>query len=439
MGPDMSGRESLGVWIYGTRAATIAESTNDRLSLAWTSEAAERWPLGSRILSAKLPIGEPVGSPMVKNYLDGLLPEGNARTNHAFDAGIPPDDTFGLIRAYGLDTPGAAVFAPDSARDPERTGHYEPIDLAELEARIVHADTRSPAAGTADSSTLPGMVPKIVAHRAEDGTWLACKEGAASTWIIKRGNPADSLTADTIDTEVAALHLARTLGLTDIRAEILEFESTRAIAVSRYDRTIDDSGVVERWHQEDLAQAIGLDTRDPNRKFQWGSTMPSLRHAAAVMRADGADLRALLRLVTFSTLVGNTDMHAKNISFLRYDDGTAELSPAYDIAMHLHHERDGRRFALDVNSKTLVDDITVSDVIAEAEAWGIPGRLARNTVSAVIGDLSTVLTEIDRSAYRGVSDQAWEIVWERTEAAASQMGTTASSRSVARRGPRRPR
>ena len=435
----MSGREPLGVWIYGTRSATITESASGRLSLEWTSAATERWPLGSRILSAKLPVGEPVASPMVKNYLDGLLAEGNARTNYALDAGIPPDDTFGLIRAYGLDTPGAAVFAPDSAQDPERIGHYEPIDLAELEARIIRADKRSPAAGDADSSTLPGMVPKIVAHRSEDGTWLACKEGAASTWIIKRGNPADSLTADTIDTEVAALHLAHTLGLTDIRAELLEFESTRAIAVSRYDRTIDDSGVVERWHQEDLAQAIGLDTRDPNRKFQWGATMPSLRHAAAVMRADGADLRSLLRLVTFSTLVGNTDMHAKNISFLRYDDGAAELSPAYDIAMHLHHERDGRRFALDVNSKNLVDDITISDIIAEATTWGVPHRLAWTTVSAVVEGLATALAEIDRSAYRGVSDRAWEIVCARVEAAASQVGTATSSRSVARRGPRRAR
>lgn len=435
----MSAREPLGLWIYGTLVATIAESTTDRLSLAWTAQATERWQTGTRILSAKLPIGEPVASPMVKNYIDGLLPEGNARTNHALDAGIPPDDTFGLISAYGLDTPGAAVFAPASAQDPERSGHYEPLNLAELEAKILHADRQSPAADSSDSSTLPGMVPKVVAHRSADGGWLACKGGAASTWIIKRGNPTDSLTSDTIDTEAAALHLAYALGLTDIRAEILEFDSTRAIAVSRYDRAILDTGMVERWHQEDLAQAIGLDTRDPNRKFQWGAKMPSLRHAATVMRADGSDLKDLLRLVTFSTLIGNTDMHAKNISFLRYDDGTAELSPAYDIAMHLHHERERRRFALDVNAKYQVADITVSDLVAESVSWGLPSRLAHTTVGSLSRDLSLALTKIDRSAYPGVSNLAWDIVCERAEATLRETGATTSSGLVARRGPRRAR
>ena len=53
---------------------------------------------GDRLLSAKLTIGTTPVPPLVKAYLDGLLPEGNARVNHALTAGVAPDDTFGLIR-----------------------------------------------------------------------------------------------------------------------------------------------------------------------------------------------------------------------------------------------------------------------------------------------------------------------------------------------------
>ena len=43
----------------------------------------------------------------------------------------------------------------------------------------------------------------------------------------------------------------------------------RAIVVSRYDRVVSD-GPTERIHQEDLAQALGINTSDPERKFQRG-------------------------------------------------------------------------------------------------------------------------------------------------------------------------
>lgn len=84
------------------------------------------------------------------------------------------------------------------------------------------------------------MVPKVTLHREGSGPWYSCKEGAASTWIVKRGAPPNTESADVIDTEVACLALARDLGLTDIQAEVLTFEDDRgplrAIAVSRYDR-----------------------------------------------------------------------------------------------------------------------------------------------------------------------------------------------------------
>jgi serine/threonine-protein kinase HipA len=440
-------RDPLDVWLYGTRIAQLHEDTQQRVTLQWSSDAEARWGFGARLLSAKLAVGSTPPPALVRTYLDGLLPEGTARVNHAMTAGVAPDDTSALIRVYGRDTPGAAIFVPAGADDPTRTGRYEPLSDQDVADRLRRADEYQPASPkqTTESSTLPGMVPKITLHRI-DGQWQACKDGAPSTWILKRADAPDSGIADIVDTEVACLALARQLGLTTIAAELLDFGDVRAIAVSRYDR--DAARNNARIHQEDLAQAIGLNTSDPNRKFQWGAKMPTLLGASRVLRLDGGNPDDLLRLVTFSLLVGNTDMHAKNISFLRHNDGRVALSPAYDIAMHLHHTRDNRRFALDINGQYRMDTLSVTDVIAEAERWGLPLRRARRVVTETTRALETALAGLDRSRHSGVPAKAWDLVERRTTDALTALAASEPTRSPAspraepaggkRRGPRRP-
>lgn len=425
-------RELLDVWLYGTMIAQLRENRQGRIELSWTSDAVERWWPGARLLSAKLAIGTTPVPALVTAYLDGLLPEGNARVNHALTAGVAPDDTYALVRKYGRDTPGAAIFVPAGSGDPTNAGHYEPMGVDQVAERLRRADEHQPASPeqTTESSTLPGMVPKITVHR-DAGQWWSCKGGAPSTWILKRAEALSSGISDIIDTEVACLALARRLALTTIDAEVLDFGDVRAIAVSRYDR--DPAHDHARVHQEDLAQALGLNTADPNRKFQCGAKLPSLREAARVLLLDGGNPDALLRLVTFSLLVGNTDMHAKNISFLRHPDGRVELSPAYDIAMHLHHARHNRRFALDLNSRHRMDQLAIGDVIAEAAAWGLPERRARRVVMDTTRGLAEALEALDRSAHPGVSAAAWAVVEQRTEAA---LGAHAPLAPAARKDPR---
>lgn len=411
--------EALDVWLYGTRIAIVTEDSRSRLGLTWSEDALQRWGPGARLLSVKLPIGSTVTPSLVKNYIDGLLPEGNARINHALAAEVGHDDSFGLIAYYGRDTPGAAIFTSEGSKDPNAAGTYVPLTDDEVAQRLRSADSFSPARSSDDteSSTLPGMVPKVTLHR-ENGQWFACRGGAASTWILKRS--AD--VSDVVDTEVAALSLASELGITSIDAELFEHGGVRGIAVSRYDRTAGGG----RIHQEDLAQAIGLNTLDPIRKFQWGARMPSLAHAAEVLETGGGNRDDLLRLVTFSFLVGNTDMHAKNISFLRHPDGRVELAPAYDIAMHMHHAREDRRSALDVNSKHAMNDISFEDLVSEGRSWGLTDRRARAVVDSTAAALVTALSNIDRTKHAGVPEEAWDVVTNRAFAAADPI-----SRSLA--------
>mgnify|MGYP005812306649 CR=1 FL=1 len=410
----------LDAWLYGTRIATFSPGARDgAVQLTWTDAARDRWGIGSRVLSHLLPIpGRTSRIPPARAgvWLEGLLPEGDMLTHLAVDAGVDPDDTLGFLAHYGRDTAGALVLVPAGSPDPARDGTTAPVGDVEIgdmlrkaSARVGHGPDRH------DSLTsLAGLEPKIALARAGDGTWLKCLRGAPSTYILKVARPDDSLTRDSVDTEAAALDLARRLGLTTIDAHVTEFDGVRCIVVSRYDRVLRSDGTIDRIHQEDAAQGLGINTRDPARKAQHGKGLPSLAATAQILTDGGTDPTELLRLTTFNLAIGNTDAHAKNISFQRFDDGTVRLAPAYDVAMHMHSPVASGLFAMDVNGKDQITQITAADLVDEGASWGMPRRRAIEAVHSTLDALDDALDEIDRSAHPGVTTAAWKTVARRT-------------------------
>ena len=423
----MTARNPLDVWLYGTRAATITDHGRE-IRLRWSQDAYERWGQGGRVVSHLLPIDRPSEQPhhlRVRAFLAGLLPEGNIRERYAHAAGVTSDDIFGMIRAYGKETAGALIFVEEGTPEPDRIGSLEPVSDDQISVMLADAAGVGPVLATPNdhhlqSTSLAGIQPKIVLSRTSDG-WARCLDGYPSTHIAKLAHPPDSYAKDVVHTEVASLDLARALGLTTIKAELINFGGQLAIVVPRYDRFSDTEGRIKRIHQEDGAQALGINTDDPNRKFQYSRSLPSLQKLADVLRAGGSEPDKLLALTTFNLAIGNTDAHAKNISFIRYPDGDVSLAPAYDIAMHLHHTSANRTFAMNVNDKSEIGSITVDDLLAEAGKWPMPRRRALLTVAGTLHNLWAELSTLDHSRYPGVPEAAFHVVEERTRGLIGQL------------------
>lgn len=342
-------------------------------------------------------------------FIAGLLSEGAARIHDAVNAGIDPDDLFALLGRYGRDTPGALDFEP---RPRPSRSNRAPIPLTDHDVRdLLDAADSSRRGGGQTSISLPGLIPKIALSRDADGTWLLPPAGIPSTWILKVAHPADSAAADVVDTEALCLDLGRRVGVTTVRAAVLDFEDRRAIAVARYDRVVVD-GRVERIHQEDLAQVFGLNTADPARKFQHGRALPSWREAARALAQDGGRLGPLARLVAFSFLVGNSDHHAKNTSILRLPDGRVSIAPAYDVAVHLHHPGD-HRTALDLAGESDFQRLSIRSVVEEIRSWGVTRERAESVCHGVVVELRDALGEVDRSEHSGVGPEVWGLLAER--------------------------
>lgn len=84
---------------------------------------------------------------------------------------------------------------------------------------------------------------------------------------------------------------------------------------------------MEKLHTEDMLQAMD---RFPNSKYsmEYGDLLAAIRDIGSAP----VTLLNALRLYVFSYIIGNGDLHAKNVSLIQdKEDGQWQLSPAYDL------------------------------------------------------------------------------------------------------------
>lgn len=144
--------------------------------------------------------------------------------------------------------------------------------------------------------------------------------------------------------------------------------------------------------------------------------------AARVLTSVGRPPDNLFRLVVLSHLLGNTDLHAKNVSFVRTAADRTGLAPAYDIAMHLHSPQSNRTVALQVNGKNSFDSIGWGDLAAEGSAWGIPRSRLDSMGAELVESFDRALeAEFAAACHPGVPARAWDVVRARGDALRRQL------------------
>jgi serine/threonine-protein kinase HipA len=100
-------------------------------------------------------------------------------------------------------------------------------------------------------------------------------------------------------------------------------DGSLAYIARRFDRANDG----KKFLQEDFCQ---LAEKSPKDKYD-GSAELCARIVQRFASAPGVDAAKLFRLMVFTWWTGNGDMHLKNFSLLRGEDGNYRLSPAYDL------------------------------------------------------------------------------------------------------------
>jgi len=329
-----------------------------------TGDAVRRYGLGSRVLSAAIPLApRPAAStrPVRQNFFAELLPEGDARRRLALEAGLDADDVIAMLRVYGRDVAGAIQVWDAALPGEPRTPATEPLDdegVARLLRDVgIHPLGNKPRRG---KTSLNGVQDKIVLVRTETG-WARSLDGFPSTHIVK---PIVGRYPSMIFDEEYGSRFARVLGLADFSTEVMTFAGEKALVIERYDRS--GSAADGRIHQEDFNQVLGC--RGDQKYEIYGKR--GLSDVAKILTPG--DREKLLRMVTLSIAVGNLDMHLKNIALLHDADGGYVLAPMYDVVpQHFpEYDNDGE-LALSVVGVFDYAQMHRDLIVEEAEAWGV--------------------------------------------------------------------
>jgi len=335
--------DALRVLLHGSPVGVLSRSARGELAFRYDRDYSNG---SGTALSPDLPLDHrPFKGERVLAYLEGLLPDDPAvrqRWAARFDV---RDEAFDLLAHMGLDCPGAVQFLPETA-----TGHEAAVAEREdayvhvTEARIAARIRRLRADGSSwtmpdEHWSLPGAQEKFSLARRR-GRWYEAHGSAPATHLIK---PGIARMRHQAEVEFASMRAARLLGLNVADVDLLRPGGEVAVAVRRFDRPQDRNGTIERWHQVDLCQAIGV---PPSRKYE-ARGGPSAETLARVLRrvstAPEADVRRFSDALLFNYLSGSPDGHAKNFSLLLV--GTqVRLAPLYDLATGLPYAtRDAAR------------------------------------------------------------------------------------------------
>lgn len=320
---------------------------------------------GSIPISLSLPLkDEAFSTDLSTAFFDNLLPEECLREAVARERGLESSATYALLEVLGAECAGAFVILPAHETPSDPPHSYTPLSQEALTRYIAQLPTQPLLGGQKEMRlSLAGAQSKGVVRIDAQMAFSLPQNGAPSTHIIK---PASIRYPNLPGNEIFCMGLASHMRL-EVPPFFLTSTLPQAFVVERYDRRIVD-GSIERLHQEDFCQALGLAR---SRKYQRGAGTATLPQCFALLshcQNPAGDVHKLLQWVIFNVCIGNSDAHAKNISLL-YDGKKPRLAPFYDLvstapydvsqkmALKIGGKNDGdrlyhgawRRFAADIS------------------------------------------------------------------------------------------
>lgn len=308
-----------------------------------------------------LPVGTttwPAGA--LPPLLSNLLPEGRRLEALRQQVKTSLDNEVALLLAIGNDLVGDLQFVPAGTRPAGSSATQVELDRLDT---LEFARLRGlPVSG------VPGVQDKV---KVSERMWMALpvRDTSLSTHLLKFGQQG---LPRLIANERACLQ-----ALADARLEVNQTEvvvdatGETALLVTRFDRHVTD-GTVTALRQLDGCQAAG---RYPADKYDLDTVDVVTALAGLCANPTVAALR-LLEQVAASYLIGNGDLHAKNLSVLDRGDGLAP-SPVYDVTF-THPYGDTDTMALPICGESRVARIRRTTFTEAAERCGVrPAALDR--------------------------------------------------------------
>jgi serine/threonine-protein kinase HipA len=318
----VSGR-SLRASINQTEVGTLEEEAG-----LWSLRYAAGWlnnPSGFA-LSPHLPLTaesllDGASRRPVQWYFDNLLPEEGQRVLLAGEAQLDAADAFGMLAWYGAESAGSLTLLPSDAA-PQTAEPLRPLPDDALETRIRQLPRVALTRAAIKRMSLAGAQHKL-AVVLQDGALFEPVGATPSTHILKPDHPDEDYPHSVVN-EWFVMRLAKRLGL-DVPDVHRRYVPSPVYLIDRFDRIREGQGW-QRRHVIDACQLLGMD-----RSFKYSQgNVENLAALANACRSPAVARSRLFGWLVFNVLVGNSDAHLKNLSFLVSHEGV-QLAPFYDL------------------------------------------------------------------------------------------------------------
>ena len=384
----MSSLINLTVYLNDYHVGNLTRLADDRIYFHFTKEYLadlNRPTLSQSFYTAR---GElrpdlPPTQTTAPSFFANLLPEGFLREYLAKSAKLNPMRDFYLLQLLGHDLPGAVIIKSDKENLLTSTQQEE-----EIIARDEHDKKIL-------KFSLAGVQLKFSALMHQDGHLTIPAHGMGGEWIVKLPSQRFQYNPEN---EFSILTLAREIGI-----EVPEIKLVDASTISNLPdvaKTTDKIFIIKRFdrtqhtrvHMEDFAQVYNV---YPHQKYERVS-YNNITNMLASTIGENAAYEFIKRLI-FNILIGNDDMHLKNISLIYPDTRTPQLSPAYDyVATHVF--LDDNKMALSMAGEKNISKINLALLKRFAEKTNLPSKLvvkiAQETTEKTVAAWHKIKTDL---------------------------------------------
>jgi len=255
-------------------------------------------------------------------FFSGLLPEGERFVALSRRVKTSRDDLLSLLMAAGADCIGDVAVTPHGSPPRDATPS---ADIAHLEAAdfsaLFEESLRFPGMEEQRGAVVPGVQRKLSAAMISFPV-RARRQG--QHYILKLTPPEHPRL---VENEAFFMSWAERCGLRVAPTRLVHDAAAQSgLLVERFDRVASPRGV-RRLHQEDACQLLD---RYPADKYNV-SLSDVFEAVCEVCSAPIVAAAELLRLVAYSYLIGNGDLHAKNVSVIVTPSGRVDVTPVYDV------------------------------------------------------------------------------------------------------------
>ncbi len=306
-------------------------------------------------------------------FFAGLLPEGlrlNALKNRLKTSA---DDLFTLFAAAGEHVIGDVYSKSEQTTAvPTAVPALKKIDFREYLATLLSSDSYERG-----EDSIAGVQEKISASMISFPLNIARDKHA----FILKLDPADK--PGLVNNELHSMTLAQKCGLNTAKVKLVrDGNSNAGLLIQRFDREYDEkNSCMQMHHQEDACQFLN---RYPADKYRL-SLNEIAEGISAVASAPTVLILQLLRLYCFSYLLGNGDLHAKNISLMvRHGSTLVELTPAYDLICTLIYG--DHNMAIKIDGRD--DNIRRATIMEFARRFGLPSMAITEMLDRLLAAFS---------------------------------------------------